>query len=440
MNKLLWLLILNVMVIAADDYIVRKDNQYDPYKSKGSGIGTLDDERLHLSVAVTDEYVVIGARGGFMPCVYYRVLKSKQSNRYAAIQKDSKEDSGRVIWAVYSSRNGKPDSAYVDENNRFLAFPGDGSLGLRPPEDLTKPDAGTVLATISPNSARTLRQREAEEAVIVPLSVFDTIAKDLVAIHSHFIDLEDVNDITLMIDNDFFGNDKLHELRPLMSALKEAGFRNISLAVSNDDEEFWYRVYKEAYEELYSPFGLKPPSMGASSSSYLKNQKFAKDIDKVLKDVAGLQTTGKTVLGGRRGKADDGSGGIGDGLAGMLSGDGDSNATKAKVKTPSESDIDVVSSSRSAEDIVKVVRQRTPGLRHIYNKFLKQKSGFQGSVTLKFTIAPGGEVVSISIVSSMTGYDKFDDEIKTAVSRWKFGKVKSGSTTVVIPFTFSQEK
>ena len=156
-------------------------------------------------------------------------------------------------------------------------------------------------------------------------------------------------------------------------------------------------------------------------------------IDKILKDVTGLQTTGN---------AEGGSGGMGDGLAGMLSGDGDGVATKAKgsVKTPSESDIDVVSSSRSAEDIVKVVHQRTPGLRHIYNKFLKQKSGFQGSVTLKFTIAPGGEVVSISIVSSMTGYDKFDDEIKTAVSRWKFGKVKSGSTTVVIPFTFSQEK
>src|SRR5574344_1795564 len=38
----------------------------------------------------------------------------------------------------------------------------------------------------------------------------------------------------------------------------------------------------------------------------MKNQKFTKDIDQVLKDVAGLQTSGKTVLGGRRGKADGG--------------------------------------------------------------------------------------------------------------------------------------
>ncbi len=87
---------------------------------------------------------------------------------------------------------------------------------------------------------------------------------------------------------------------------------------------------------------------------------------------------------------------------------------------------------------MKVVRQRTPGLRHIYNKFLKKKPGFQGKVTLKFTIAPGGEVISISIVSSTTGYGEFDAQVKSAVSRWTFSKVKSGNTTVTIPFTFTE--
>ena len=191
----------------------------------------------------------------------------------------------------------------------------------------------------------------------------------------------------------------------------------------------------------------------ASAAAYdlMKNQKFTKDIDKVLKDVAGLQTTGKTVLGGRRGKADGGfnegyaeggSGGIGDGLAGLLGGGGGGIATKAKgsIKTPSERDIDMGAGggSRSAADIMKVVRQRTPGLRHIYNKFLKKKPGFQGKVTLKFTIAPGGEVISISIASSTTGYGEFDAQIKSAVGNWTFSKVKSGNTTVTIPFTFSE--
>ena len=198
---------------------------------------------------------------------------------------------------------------------------------------------------------------------------------------------------------------------------------------------------------------LTAQTKNASAGAYdlMKNQKFSKDIDKVLKDVAGLQTTGKTVLGGRRGKADGGfnegyaeggAGGIGDGLAGLFGGGGGGIATKAKgnIKTPSARDIDMGAGggSRSAADIMKVVRQRTPGLRHIYNKFLKKKPGFQGKVTLKFTIAPGGEVISISIASSTTGYGEFDGEIKTAVSRWKFSKVKSGNTTVTIPFTFSE--
>jgi TonB family protein len=87
---------------------------------------------------------------------------------------------------------------------------------------------------------------------------------------------------------------------------------------------------------------------------------------------------------------------------------------------------------------MKVVRQRTPGLRHVYNKYLKKKPGFQGKVTLKFTIAPGGEIISMSLVSSTTDYSEFDNEIKKSVGRWTFSKVKSGNTTVTIPFTFSE--
>ena len=108
------------------------------------------------------------------------------------------------------------------------------------------------------------------------------------------------------------------------------------------------------------------------------------------------------------------------------------------VKTPSMRDIemDAGGGSRSAADIMKVVRQKTPSLRHIYNKSLKKKE-FEGKVTLRFTIAPGGQIISISTVSSNTGFSEFDSEIKNAVSRWTFNKVKSGNTTVTIPFTFS---
>ena len=134
--------------------------------------------------------------------------------------------------------------------------------------------------------------------------------------------------------------------------------------------------------------------------------------------------------------------GIGDGLAGLYGGFGGGIATKAKgnIRTPSAQDIEINSGggSRSAADIMKVVRQRTPGLRHIYNKFLKLKPEFNGKIVLKFTVAPGGNVISISVVSSTTGYGEFDAQIKGAVSNWTFNKVKSGNTTMTIPFTFSE--
>jgi TonB family protein len=94
--------------------------------------------------------------------------------------------------------------------------------------------------------------------------------------------------------------------------------------------------------------------------------------------------------------------------------------------------------SRSASEIMKVVKQRTPGLRHIYNTHLKKKPGFQGKVTLKFTIAPGGEIISITVANSTTGFPEFDSAVKSAVGKWTFNKIKSGNTTVTIPFTFTE--
>ncbi len=198
---------------------------------------------------------------------------------------------------------------------------------------------------------------------------------------------------------------------------------------------------------------LTAKSSKANYSAYtlMKDQKFDKDIDKVLKNVAGLKKSGQTVLGGRRGKADGafnegyaegGSGGIGDMLGGLLGGGGGSISTKAKgsIRTPSERDIDMGSGggSRSVSEIMAVVRARTPGLRHIYNKYLKIKPGFAGKVTLAFTIAPGGDIISIKIASSSTGYDDFDSDIQDAVSRWRFKVIKSGNTSVTIPFSFSE--
>ena len=84
------------------------------------------------------------------------------------------------------------------------------------------------------------------------------------------------------------------------------------------------------------------------------------------------------------------------------------------------------------------MRQRKPGLRHIYNKFLKKNPKFEGRVVLRFEIASSGEVVHTAIAYSSTGYKEFDNAIRDAVGQMTFGTVESGSTKVVVPLTFYQ--
>ena len=229
-----------------------------------------DQQALNLSLAITGDYLVIGARGGFQPNVYFKEMwtfrcksdaqlithapedvksavesghgpkckdgseMDKEKYLYEietielwAINKESEEDPGRVIWAVYSSQSENvPDSAYVDGNNAFLAAPGEGPMGLTPPPMLKKPSAGAVLATIDPNSARTLKPDVAAKNIIYPLSAYDLIAKDLIQIHTQFIDLEDVDNI-IIVANDDTQFDKIIQL---MDRAKEAGFSKINLA------------------------------------------------------------------------------------------------------------------------------------------------------------------------------------------------------------------
>jgi TonB family protein len=114
-------------------------------------------------------------------------------------------------------------------------------------------------------------------------------------------------------------------------------------------------------------------------------------------------------------------------------------AQTTSIKPPSARDIDMGSGdgSRSKAEIMDVVSARMPGLRNTYNHYLEFKPGFSGKVTLKFTIAPGGDIINISIVSSTTGYSEFDNAVKHIVSTWKWKVIKSGNTTQTIPFDFT---
>lgn len=96
-------------------------------------------------------------------------------------------------------------------------------------------------------------------------------------------------------------------------------------------------------------------------------------------------------------------------------------------------------SSLDKESVFKVLVSRTPGLRYIYSfRFLRKNPDkhFEGEIVFKLSIAADGSVKDIKIISSTTDYTEFDEEIKKAVSRWRFPKAKSGETVVTFPVRF----
>ena len=123
---------------------------------------------------------------------------------------------------------------------------------------------------------------------------------------------------------------------------------------------------------------------------------------------------------------------------------------KGAVSTPTKDEL-ILSNGviYDKASILRVIRQRIPGLRHIYNKHLNrnrakacQKNNqddvdpdFSGTIVFQLNIGLDGSVQKIEIQSSNTGNKDFDDEIKRALCRWYFPKLKS-SEVVTFPITF----
>ena len=386
------------------------------------GYGHCWEQDLMLNVNVRDDYLVVGALGWFpIPSVYYKVLDYPYAHRYAAIEKDFEEDPGRLLWAVYypfprymySALVATPDSVYVDGKGDFLSMEGEGDLGMIPPKDLKLPAEGDSLATLSPNSMRRIWRGD---AAIAPLSAFDVIVSTLIRVRETYADRWDADRITLCIEGSFFRQNKFHELHPLIIALKEIGFKYLWVYVDEPDEAFRISAMEWVHQEIYRLTGLERPKINPSGDLRLvetrpsiMEETVRKKISKKFSDKFFTESAGRM------------------------------KDYKAKafgwVEFLWTKDVKV-RGSRSAEDVAETMRQRSPGLEHIYNKFLKKKPRFKGRVVLRFEIAPSGEVARPTVAYSSTGYEEFDNAVRDYIGQMTFGEVESGNAKVTIPLTF----
>ncbi len=175
------------------------------------------------------------------------------------------------------------------------------------------------------------------------------------------------------------------------------------------------------------------------------------DLDK-LTEYQTLKRTGPTTIGGRRGKEshefnveynEAGTGGGGD-LGIEIPGMGDKrivNETRGTRIAGKSVEIDKFenTTTRSTASILAVIRSHSPGLRHIYNSFLKLRPGLAGKLTLRFAIAPSGQVVDVGLAGSTTSAPEFDAQVIQKVMAWRFEPVKAvGNDMVTVPFNFSE--
>jgi len=149
----------------------------------------------------------------------------------------------------------------------------------------------------------------------------------------------------------------------------------------------------------------------------------------------GLGTGGRAGFGTgnggtRKGKMALGAGGNGKGVS-----------TRARISPPKPSDVELggEAGSRSPESILRVIRQHIGGFRYTYEKYLRNNPNLGGKISLKFTIAPSGDIIQISIVNTNTGDAGLDAEIKDKARRMKFDQIEKGNVTVTYAFVLDKQ-
>lgn len=242
------------------------------------------DDTFPVYVNITKKYMNVGAMGGYLPDVFYTTLLDRYGSRYVVLHKEDKDDPGRIVWAMYSEKNGMLDSAIVDEKGKLYKSVGGGAGGRIPPP-----------------LKENLKYSDSENVVVAPLSAFDEIAVDLKSLDGNGCPLCERGKITFVLELDSDRKSfirRLQSYEPLFQLARKAGFSVINFALlcsefSCGDLSLFLEMFESVGLEPPPPPKSKkltqPPSTGGDVLRPLKNTD--KDFDKVLKEIEKLGTT-----------------------------------------------------------------------------------------------------------------------------------------------------
>lgn len=95
--------------------------------------------------------------------------------------------------------------------------------------------------------------------------------------------------------------------------------------------------------------------------------------------------------------------------------------------------------ARSEASLYDVLQKNMGRLTYIYNTYLRQNPNFRGLMRVEVTIASDGSVASVQIISSNMGNSGFEQDILSAIRRFRYDSIASGSLKVVYPLSFFRQ-
>ncbi|MFC1586646.1 ExbD/TolR family protein [Fibrobacterota bacterium] len=209
-----------------------QDNQVDPMN-------------LNLTVIITDEYLTVGAGGGFLPNYFYdeEIQYRSKSDGHVFFKKWVKGEEvksptdGRVmtpyekeiIHLYYlDKKDSADDGEFVMVAANGLGEPVVDSIG-----DWYKrvPAPGERFQVVGDLSLRTMTARDNHLYRMKKLSVYDEVAKNLWKIHEQALKREeppeDIDRLTILANSRIIYDKIIH----VMDAAKYAGFSQLSLSL-----------------------------------------------------------------------------------------------------------------------------------------------------------------------------------------------------------------
>ena len=91
---------------------------------------------------------------------------------------------------------------------------------------------------------------------------------------------------------------------------------------------------------------------------------------------------------------------------------------------------------RSADEIERVFQQNKGSIFTIYNRALRKNPSLAGQVVVALTIAPGGQVTAVKILSSELGDEKLERKLMLRIKKFKFTNANVAEITVTYPIDF----